>query len=189
MRQLFLDTETTGMNMNGRDKAKGHRIIELAMIEVIDGVRTYNDLHRYFNPERKIDFEAMCVHGISNEFVAKEPLYKVCLSEIEAYMDGADELIAHNMPFDQSFLNRELMLAGRGYKIEDRFTLVDTYALAKAKHPDEKVSLDALCQKYGIDNSARTTHGAMIDAELLLEVYRGLIDPNQPTLIPGEENY
>ena len=113
----------------------------------------------------------MRVHGITNERVAGEPTFAAILNDLLAYLDGADELIAHNMPFDQSFLNREFKLAKAGFKLEDRFPLTDTLQLAKNKVPIAKYNLDALCKYYGIDNSNRSLHGALLDSQLLAEVY------------------
>ena len=147
MRQIIFDTETTGMNFNGRDKSEGHRIIEIGCVELIDRRPTENYFHQYINPEQSIDPDAVRVHGITNERVA------------------------HNMPFDQSFLNREFKLAKAGFKLEDRFPLTDTLQLAKNKVPIAKYNLDALCKYYGIDNSNRSLHGALLDSQLLAEVY------------------
>ena len=154
MRQIIFDTETTGMNFNGRDKSEGHRIIEIGCVELIDRRPTERYFHRFLNPEQAIDPDAIRVHGITNERVAKEPT------------------IAHNMPFDQSFFNREFDLAGVGYKLEDRFRLLDTLELARKKISGiSRFSLDSLCKYYGIDNSNRTLHGALLDSQLLAEVY------------------
>ena len=171
MRQIIFDTETTGMNFNGRDKSEGHRIIEIGCVELIDRRPTENYFHQYINPEQTIDPDAVRVHGITNERVAGEPTFAAILKDLLAYFDGADELIAHNMPFDQSFLNREFKLAKAGFKLEDRFPLTDTLQLAKNKVPIAKYNLDALCKYYGIDNSNRSLHGALLDSQLLAEVY------------------
>ena len=171
MRQIIFDTETTGMNFNGRDKSEGHRIIEIGCVELIDRRPTENYFHQYINPEQTIDPDAVRVHGITNERVAGEPTFAAILNDLLAYFDGADELIAHNMPFDQSFLNREFKLAKAGFKLEDRFPLTDTLQLAKNKVPIAKYNLDALCKYYGIDNSNRSLHGALLDSQLLAEVY------------------
>lgn len=171
MRQIIFDTETTGMNFNGRDKSEGHRIIEIGCVELIDRRPTENYFHQYINPEQSIDPDAVRVHGITNERVAGEPTFAAILKDLLAYFDGADELIAHNMPFDQSFLNREFKLAKAGFKLEDRFPLTDTLQLAKNKVPIAKYNLDALCKYYGIDNSNRSLHGALLDSQLLAEVY------------------
>ena len=171
MRQIIFDTETTGMNFNGRDKSEGHRIIEIGCVELIDRRPTENYFHQYINPEQTIEPDAVRVHGITNERVAGEPTFAAILKDLLAYFDGADELIAHNMPFDQSFLNREFKLAKAGFKLEDRFPLTDTLQLAKNKVPIAKYNLDALCKYYGIDNSNRSLHGALLDSQLLAEVY------------------
>lgn len=171
MRQIIFDTETTGMNFNSRDKSEGHRIIEIGCIELIDRRPTENHFHQYINPEQAIDPDAVRVHGITNERVADEPTFAAILKNLLTYLDGADELIAHNMPFDQSFLNRELKLAKAGFKLEDRFQLTDTLQLAKAKVPTTRHNLDVLCKYYGIDNSNRSLHGALLDSQLLAEVY------------------
>ena len=171
MRQIIFDTETTGMNFNSRDKSEGHRIIEIGCVELIDRRPTENYFHQYINPEQIIDPDAVRVHGITNERVAGEPTFAAILGELLAYLDGADELIAHNMPFDQSFLNREFKLAKLEFKLEDRFRLTDTLQLAKAKVPTARHNLDVLCKYYGIDNSNRSLHGALLDSQLLAEVY------------------
>ena len=171
MRQIIFDTETTGMNFNGRDKSEGHRIIEIGCVELIDRRPTENYFHQYINPEQTIEPDAVRVHGITNERVAGEPTFAAILKDLLAYFDGADELIAHNMPFDQSFLNREFKLAKAGFKLEDRFPLTDTLQIAKNKVPIAKYNLDALCKYYGIDNSNRSLHGALLDSQLLAEVY------------------
>ena len=171
MRQIIFDTETTGMNFNGRDKSEGHRIIEIGCVELIDRRPTENYFHQYINPEQTIEPDAVRVHGITNERVAGEPTFAAILKDLLAYFDGADELIAHNMPFDQSFLNREFKLAKAGFKLEDRFQLTDTVQLARSKLSIGKYNLDALCKYYGIDNSNRSLHGALLDSQLLAEVY------------------
>lgn len=171
MRQIIFDTETTGMNKSSADKAEGHRIIELGCIEIIDRRPTGKTLHLYFNPEQEVDPEAVAVHGLDNKRLAKEPLIGDKWEEIEAFLDGADDLIAHNAGFDCQFLNRELALARRGYRIEDKFNIIDTLVLARKEFPGQRVNLDALCKRFNIDNSGREKHGALLDSELLLEVY------------------
>ncbi|SUO95582.1 DNA polymerase III subunit epsilon [Suttonella ornithocola] len=171
MRQIIFDTETTGMNFNAPDKSEGHRIIELGCVELIDRKPTGRTLHLHFNPEQQVDEQAVNVHGMDNAFLADKPLFKDKLNEIEAYFQGADELIAHNMPFDQAFLNRELTLAGRNYRLEERFKLTDTVIIARKMFPGARNSLDALCKRFNVDNSGREKHGALLDSELLLEVY------------------
>lgn len=171
MRQIIFDTETTGMNKSSADKAEGHRIIELGCVELIDRQATGRTLHLYFNPEQEVDPEAVAVHGLDNARLAKEPTIGEKWAEIEAFLDGADELIAHNASFDCQFLNRELALAKKGYRIEDKFNIIDTLAIAKQQFPAQRNNLDALCKRFNIDNSGREKHGALLDSELLLEVY------------------
>ncbi|MDO4643586.1 MAG: DNA polymerase III subunit epsilon [Cardiobacteriaceae bacterium] len=171
MRQIIFDTETTGMNFNSRDKSEGHRIIEIGCVELIDRRPTEHYFHRFINPEQTIEEDAIRVHGITNERLEKEPTFIEILPDLLAYFEGADELIAHNMPFDQSFLNREFEKAELGYKLEDKFNLTDTLNLARRKVALTRYNLDSLCKYYGIDNSNRTLHGALLDSQLLAEVY------------------
>lgn len=187
MRQIIFDTETTGMNRESRDKAEGHRILELGCVELINRRATGKTLHLYFNPEQEVDPEAVKVHGLSNERLANEPFMRDKWDEIEAFFDGADELIAHNADFDCQFLNRELALAGRNYRIQDKFTIVDTLALAKQQYPGQRNNLDALCKRFNIDNSNREKHGALLDSELLLEVYLKLTGGQSTLFEPQNE--
>ncbi len=171
MRQIIFDTETTGMNEAANNKAEGHRIIEIGCVELVDRLPTGKHFHCYFNPQREVDEGAFKVHGLSNDFLADKPLFGAKLDALEAYLDGADELIAHNIAFDRQFLDQELADAARPYKLSDKFTLVDSLRLARDKFPGARNSLDALCKRYGIDNSNRELHGALLDAELLAHVY------------------
>lgn len=168
MRQIFLDTETTGLYPD-----QGHRIIEIGAVEAINRRVTGNNYHQYLNPEREIDEGAQAVHGISTEFLQDKPLFTSVSEAFIEYIEGA-ELIIHNAPFDVGFLNAEL---GRlGLKpveaICDRIT--DTLKMAKDARPGQRNNLDALCKHFEIDNSRRTLHGALLDAELLAEVYMAL---------------
>lgn len=170
MRQIILDTETTGL-----DTKQGHRIIEIGCVEMIDRKLTGNHYHQYINPQRDVDIGAIEIHGISNEFLADKPLFLDIADEFIRYIDGA-ELIIHNAPFDVGFINNELRLAAQKTSvifqpITDICTVIDTLILAKKKHPSQKNNLDALCRRYGIDNSHRELHGALLDAEILSEVY------------------
>jgi DNA polymerase-3 subunit epsilon len=166
MRQVVLDTETTGL-----ETAEGHRIIEIGGVELINRRFTGRQLHRYVNPERDIDDGAFEIHGLSREFLADKPTFAEVADEILAFLDGA-ELIIHNAPFDVSFLNYELsLLPGRRPRITDCCQVTDSLALARHKHPGQKNSLDALCRRYQVDNSARTLHGALLDAEILADVF------------------
>jgi DNA polymerase-3 subunit epsilon len=165
MRQIILDTETTGL-----DPALGHRVIELAAVEIVNRCYTGNNFHRYINPERASEQGALEVHGLSEEFLRDKPKFSEVVREFLDFVDGA-ELIIHNAPFDVAFLNRELDRLD--LKAVDAYcpNIVDTLYMARDLHPGKKNSLDALCDRYQIDNSARTLHGALLDASLLAEVY------------------
>ena len=165
MRQIILDTETTGL-----ESELGHRIIEIAGVELVNRRFTGNDFHRYFNPERDIDAGALKIHGLTSEFLADKPKFRDVVAELLDYVSGG-ELIIHNAPFDIAFLNRELDLADRKPMTEYCAGVVDTLRMARDLHPGKRNGLDALCERYQIDNSARTLHGAMLDARLLAEVY------------------
>lgn len=165
MRQIILDTETTGL-----DASLGHRVIEIAAVEVVNRRFTDRHFHRYVNPERDIDAGAMQVHGISSEFLADKPKFKEVVGDFLEFVSGA-ELIIHNAPFDVGFLDSELALVGRERIGEYCPLITDTLKMAKGLHPGKRNSLDALCERYAVDNSARTMHGALLDARLLAEVY------------------
>jgi DNA polymerase-3 subunit epsilon len=165
MRQIILDTETTGL-----DPALGHRIIEIAGVELVNRRLTGNHFHRYVNPERESEDGALQVHGLSSEFLRDKPKFKEIAAELLDYVNGA-ELIIHNAPFDVAFLNHELNLVDLRPVSEYCPSVIDTLRMAKDMHPGKKNNLDALCERYQIDNSARTLHGALLDAQLLAEVY------------------
>ncbi len=166
MRQIVLDTETTGL-----EPEQGHRIIEVGGVELVDRRLTGNDFHRYLQPDREIDAGAVEVHGITNEFLADKPRFAEIASELVQYLKGA-ELIIHNAPFDVGFLNAELArLDPPRSRIEDLCPVTDTLVMARRKHPGQRNSLDALCKRYGIDNGRRDLHGALLDAEILAKVY------------------
>jgi len=165
-RQVVLDTETTGLN-----PLEGHRIIEIGCVELVNRRLTGNTFHVYINPDRFIDAGAIEVHGISNEFLQDKPGFENIVDDYLAFTEGA-ELIIHNAPFDVGFLNHELSLLKRKKtKVEEHSTIFDTLPYARKKHPGARASLDALCKRYGIDNSHRELHGALLDAEILAEVY------------------
>ncbi|MCA1925597.1 MAG: DNA polymerase III subunit epsilon [Thiobacillus sp.] len=168
MRQIILDTETTGLDPN-----QGHRVIEIAAVEMVNRRLTGVNLHRYVQPDREIDPGAMQVHGISNEFLLDKPRFGDIATEFMEFVQGA-ELIIHNAPFDVGFLNMELKLAGQPPLASLVAGVTDTLAMAKALHPGQRNNLDALCKRYGVDNSARTLHGALVDCELLAAVYLAL---------------
>jgi len=166
MRQIVLDTETTGLEVS-----LGHRIIEIGGVELVDRKLTGRHFHRYVNPQREIDDGAFEVHGISSEFLADKPLFAEIAGEFLEFVQGS-ELIIHNAPFDVAFLDQELsLLQGRPFRIREVCDVTDSLALARHKHPGQKNSLDALCRRYAVDNSARTLHGALLDAEILADVY------------------
>jgi DNA polymerase-3 subunit epsilon len=168
MRQIILDTETTGLDPN-----QGHRIIEVAAVEMVSRRLTGNHLHRYVNPDRDIDAGAMQVHGITPEFLQDKPRFGDIAQEFVDFIRGA-ELIIHNAPFDVGFLNMELRLLEMAPLSNWCDGVTDTLAMAKALHPGQRNNLDALCKRYGVDNTARTLHGALLDCELLAAVYLAL---------------
>ena len=165
MRQIVLDTETTGLSAE-----TGDRIIELGCVELVNRKLTGNNLHFYFNPDRDSHEDALRVHGISNEFLRDKPKFAQIADELLAYLEGA-ELIIHNAPFDIAFLNKELERLGKGPITQFVAGVKDTLAMAKDMFPGKRNSLDALCDRLEVDNSGRTLHGALLDAELLAEVY------------------
>ena len=166
MRQIILDTETTGL-----EPKQGHRIIEVGGIELVDRRMTGNTFHHYINPEREIDEAAFEVHGISSESLQDKPVFADLSKELLDFIAGA-ELVIHNAPFDVAFLNNEFRLAGFGKSVVDQHCeVLDTLVMARHKHPGQKNSLDALCKRYQVDNSQRQLHGALLDAEILADVY------------------
>ena len=165
MRQIVLDTETTGL-----DPGQGHRIIEIGCVELIDRRTTGNDYHQYIQPDRQIDAGAVEVHGITNEFLADKPRFEEIVKEFMDYLQGA-ELIIHNAPFDVGFINAELQRLEGWKTLQEYCQITDTLVMARKKHPGQRNSLDALCGRYDIDNSQRQKHGALLDAEILAEVY------------------
>ena len=168
MRQIFLDTETTGLYA-----AQGHRIIEIAAVEMINRRPTNNHFHVYLNPEREIDAGAQEVHGITLEFLQDKPLFQSIAQELLSFIHDA-ELVIHNAPFDIGFLNAELGRIGLPPIENTSRNIVDTLKMAKESRPGQRNNLDALCRHFGIDNSRRTLHGALLDAELLAEVYMAM---------------
>ncbi len=166
MRQIVLDTETTGL-----EPRDGHRIIEIGCVELLNRRPTRKHFHQYLQPDRDIDPGAIEVHGITNEFLADKPRFDTVVDEFLAFIKGA-ELIIHNAPFDVGFINHEFKLLGSGRGcLDDYCTVLDTLAFARQKHPGQRNSLDALCKRYDIDNSQRELHGALLDAEILADVY------------------
>jgi DNA polymerase III subunit epsilon len=164
-RQIVLDTETTGL-----EPSQGHRIIEIGCVEMVNRRLTGNNYHQYIQPDRQIDAGALEVHGISNEFLQDKPRFIDIVEDLLRYLRGA-ELVIHNAPFDVGFLNHELKLSGDTGQIEDFCTVTDTLQMARKLHPGQKNNLDALCKRYEVSNTHRELHGALLDAEILSEVY------------------
>ncbi|WP_298441748.1 DNA polymerase III subunit epsilon [uncultured Ferrimonas sp.] len=173
-RQIVFDTETTGMNQDAGPHYLGHRLIEIGCVELINRKLTGRTYHVFIKPDRKVDEEAIQVHGITDEFLADKPMFAEVADEFLAFVQGA-ELIAHNANFDTGFINYEFEMLGRHGRIEDHCSIVDTLQIARAlKNRGElqgNLNLDALCRFYGIDNSHRTLHGALLDSEILADVY------------------
>jgi DNA polymerase-3 subunit epsilon len=163
MREIIFDTETTGF-----DPKNGDRLVEIGCIEMVNRVATGSTFHAYFNPQRSMPAEAEAVHGLSDAFLADKPLFATRALEFLEYI-GDSPLVAHNAGFDFNFINAELTACG--HPIVGLHRMIDTVSLAKIRHPGAKLSLDALCSRYGIDRSHRTKHGALLDAELLAQVY------------------
>lgn len=166
MRQVVLDTETTGL-----ETRQGHRIIEIGALELIDRQVTGRQFHTYINPERDIEQGALEVHGITEEFLRDKPVFSEVADDLMAFADGA-ELVIHNAAFDVGFIDNELSLSGHQFtSITEVATVLDTLELARDLHPGQRNNLDALCKRYEVDNSSRTLHGALLDAEILADVY------------------
>lgn len=166
MRQLILDTETTGL-----DPTQGHRLIEIACVEMVNRRLTGQHFHYYLNPDREVEAGAFAIHGLSNEFLADKPRFTDISAEFMNFIQGA-ELIIHNAPFDVGFLEHELRLINHALPIINQHcSVIDTLSLARKLHPGQKNNLDALCKRYNIDNSNRQLHGALLDSELLALVY------------------
>ncbi|MCM2345577.1 MAG: DNA polymerase III subunit epsilon [Acidovorax soli] len=176
-RQIVLDTETTGLSAEG-----GDRIIEIGCVELVARKLTGNNKHFYLNPERDSHEDALRVHGISNEFLKDKPKFAAVADELLDYLQGA-EIIIHNAAFDVGFLNKELELVGRPAFRSFVDSITDTLAMAKELYPGKRNSLDALCDRLGVDNSGRTLHGALLDAELLADVYINLTRGQDALLI------
>jgi len=165
MRQIVLDTETTGI-----DPAEGHRIIEIGCVELMERQLTGRNYHVYINPEREVEAEAITVHGITNEFLTDKPKFSEIADEFFEFIKGA-ELVIHNAAFDVGFMDAEFARLKPVRKTADHCGIVDSLAIARARHPGQKNNLDALCKRYGVDNSNRELHGALLDAEILADVY------------------
>jgi DNA polymerase III subunit epsilon len=177
MREIVLDTETTGL-----DPANGHRIVEIGCVELLNAIPTGETFHAYIDPGRDMPEEAFRVHGISAEFLAGKPVFAKVAADFLKFADGA-KIVAHNAEFDVRFLNAELALLGFAPIASER--VIDTLALARRKYPGTANSLDALCERYGIDTSRRAKHGALLDAGILAEVYAELTGGRQATFVFG----
>ncbi|SCB89959.1 DNA polymerase-3 subunit epsilon [Gilliamella bombicola] len=186
-RQIVLDTETTGMNQSGNNHYEGHKIIEIGAVEVINRRLTGNHFHVYINPERLIDEGAFKVHGISDEFVKDKPIFKNIAHDFIKFIDGA-ELIIHNASFDVGFMDYEFRLCGLDFKTSDHCLVTDTLAMARRLFPGKRNNLDVLCERYQIDNSHRTLHGALLDAEILAEVYLAMTGGQTTLSFSSEDN-
>jgi DNA polymerase III subunit epsilon len=182
MRQIVLDTETTGL-----DPAQGHRLIEIGCVELINRLPTGNNFHYYINPQRDIDEGAQAVHGITSEFLQDKSLFADIEAELLAYLTDA-ELVIHNAPFDVGFLNHEYRLLDDSFPtIEQLCTIIDTLVMARKRHPGQKNNLDALCKRYHVNNSNRQLHGALLDAQILADVYL-MMTGGQTTMFTAEQN-
>ncbi|MCB1645432.1 MAG: DNA polymerase III subunit epsilon [Pseudomonadales bacterium] len=180
MRQVVLDTETTGLEVES-----GHRVIEVGCVEIVDRKLTRRHFHYYINPERDIDDGAQEVHGISREFLMDKPLFRDIVDSFLEFVKGA-ELVIHNAGFDIAFLDAELKMANPKLgKMTDYCSVVDSLEVARSKHPGQRNNLDALCSRYGVDNTQRDLHGALLDAEILADVYL-LMTGGQVALVLGE---
>ncbi|KTD06437.1 DNA polymerase III, epsilon chain [Legionella gratiana] len=181
MRQVVLDTETTGIGHE-----QGHRVIEIGCVELIDRKLTKNHFHVYLNPQRLVDEGAFRVHGISNEFLQDKPIFEEVAEEFWQFISGA-ELIIHNAPFDIGFLNSELQLINWNKRLDVYCKIIDTLVLAREKYPGQRNSLDALCKRYGIDHFNRELHGALLDAEILAFVYLAMTGGQTSLFAEAEE--
>ena len=183
MRQIVLDTETTGL-----DPQQGHRVIEIGCVEIDNRRLTGNHFHYYLNPDREIDEGAQEVHGLTGEFLADKPRFPQIVHEFIEFVAGA-ELVIHNAPFDVGFLNNEIQQVDADIGLlETHCAIVDSLALARQKHPGQRNSLDALCKRYAVDNSQRDLHGALLDAEILADVYLAMTGGQTRLQLGSEED-
>lgn len=181
MREVVLDTETTGIEVR-----QGHRIIEIGCVELIGRRLTGRHFHVYINPQREVEEGAFAVHGISDEFLADKPLFSAVADDFMAFISGA-QLVIHNAPFDVGFLDAELeRLGGSHGRVADHCAVVDTLVMARGRHPGQRNSLDALCKRYGVDNSQRDLHGALLDAEILADLYLIMTGGQTALMLSGQ---
>lgn len=186
-RLIVLDTETTGMNQDGKNHYEGHKIIEIGAVEVVNRRLTGNHFHVYLNPQRLVDEEAFAVHGISDDFLKDKPLFKDVADDFIKFIAGS-ELVIHNAPFDVGFIDYEFRLANIETTTEQICSVIDTLAMARRIFPGKRNNLDVLCDRYSIDNSHRTLHGALLDAEILAEVYLAMTGGQTSLLFSQEDN-
>ena len=183
MRQVILDTETTGL-----EPSKGHKVIEIGCVEIHNRRRSDRTFHQFINPNREIDDGAFDVHGISNEFLTDKPEFKDIAQDLIDFVRDS-EVIIHNAPFDVAFINSELKELGKQWgRLEDYCKITDTLVMARELHPGQKNSLDALCSRYTIDNSQRELHGALLDAQILLDVYLAMTGGQTSLSLEEETN-
>lgn len=183
MRQVVLDTETTGL-----EPREGHRIIEIGCVELVNRRLTGNTYHQYINPDREIDDGAIEVHGITNEFLADKPDFAGIASEFLAFIKGA-ELVIHNAPFDIGFMDHEFSMLGKEWgSTADYCQVLDTLVMARTMHPGQRNSLDALCKRYMIENSHRELHGALLDSEILADVYLAMTGGQTALTLGGADD-
>ncbi|GAC10229.1 DNA polymerase III subunit epsilon [Paraglaciecola chathamensis] len=184
MRQIVLDTETTGI-----DPRQGHRIIEIGCVELVNRRLTGNTFHVYINPQRLIEQEAIEVHGITNEYLLDKPVFADIAADFAQFINGA-QLVIHNAPFDVGFMDHEFdrVASMGGKKTADMCTVLDTLEMARQIHPGQKNNLDALCKRYGIDNSHRELHGALLDSEILADVYLMMTGGQTALNLSGKSN-
>jgi len=183
MRQIILDTETTGL-----ETSDGHRIIEIGCVELVNRRLTGNHYHQYIQPEREVPDDAIEIHGITNEFLVDKPLFAQIAQEFADFIKGA-ELVIHNAPFDVGFINYEFGLLGPQWgKVQDQCSILDTLKMAREMHPGQRNTLDALCKRYDIDNASRTLHGALLDSEILADVYLAMTGGQTSLFIEAEKD-
>ncbi|MFT6077040.1 MAG: DNA polymerase-3 subunit epsilon [Myxococcota bacterium] len=180
MREICFDTETTGL-----DPKDGHRVVEIGCVEIVNKVRTGKTFHVYVNPERDMPHEAFRIHGLSGEFLKDKPTFDKVAQEFVEFVDGA-KLVAHNASFDMKFINHHLR--GCDFEIIERRNVIDSLEIARQKFPGAGNSLDALCKRFGVDLSRRTKHGALLDAELLADIYIELLGGNQISMFGSESD-
>lgn len=181
MREVVLDTETTGIEVR-----QGHRIIEIGCVELIDRKLTGRHFHVYINPQREVEEGAFAVHGISDEFLSDKALFSAVADDFMEFISGS-QLVIHNAPFDVGFIDTELARLGGGHgRVADHCSVVDTLVLARGRHPGQRNSLDALCKRYGVDNSQRDLHGALLDAEILADLYLIMTGGQTALMLSGQ---